>query len=457
MENKEIKYSGFFSRLIALVLDTIILSIPLTLLSNVFEKNSNIDMILFIIIWWIYTSYSIYKWKGTLGKRIVGLYVLKIDTEKLSFKEASLRYFFSILIYLPLTLYLAILENIEIENEKLLWILLLLTFGTFFMIFFNKKSQTLYDYLAKTVVVDSITNLMGQPNTLDVIPNPNIKPTALQKSIRGLVGIVILIPIVYGIVYFVVMYIAFSGYGKNSNNPITSIAKTIEYNNSKINFYKIELEKASIEFIRAESMYDIFQGDVKKDLALNCIRFFLQKEGNDEWLNEGIAYRDNAINKYANTRERVKKAKKNESYMGHHFYDYDLNEVSHIEDEIANMWDINGNQKTCEKLVSVNKLFDMFIVKYVPNREEALKHYIKEYKHAKVIGTLNKSFYKKKIEKTRKWINTLYKNIPRYVTLLTKLEKEHQIFFWESIKKGKLDNFEVIKGLNIKNTFGETH
>lgn len=411
--HSDVKYSSFFSRLIALVLDTIILSIPLRLLSDIFGKDSHIYMTLLVILWWLYTSYSIYKWKGTLGKRIIGLYVLRTDNRPLTFQQASLRYLFSILIYLPLVLYLTISVNIEIENENSLWIVSFLTLVPFFMMFFNQKRQTLYDYLAKTIVVDSVTNILGQPNTIERIPNPHTRPTALQKSIRGLAGIAILIPIAYGIFYFVLMYIGFSGHGKSSDNPITSVYKTVEYNNTKIDFYKTELEKASAQFIEAESMYEILHGDVKRDLALNCIAFFIQKEGNEDWLDESHKYRDNASNKYANTTKRVKKSNKNERYLGHHFYDYDFGDIHNIEEKIANKWDVNGNKQTCEKTLSVNNMYALFLDKYIKNREETNARHIRDLATRK--DGKDKRFWEKEIKKTSSWIAQLYAHNPQYM------------------------------------------
>lgn len=411
--NSEVQYSGFFSRLIALVLDTMILSVPLKLLSDIFGEDSHIYMTLLVTLWWLYTSYSIYKWKGTLGKRIIGLYVLRIDTNPLSFQQASLRYFFSILIYLPLILFLAISVNIEIENENLLWIVLFLILSPFFMMFFNQKRQTLYDYLAKTIVVDSVTNILGQPNTIERTPNPNTRPTALQKSIRGLAGLAILILMAYVIFYFVLMYIGFSGHGKSSDNPITSAYKTVEYNNTKIDFYKTELEKASAQFIEADSMYEILHGDVKRDLALNCIAFFIKKAGNEDWRNESYKYRDNARNKYANTTERVKKAKKNESYLGHHFYDYDFGDIHHIEEEIANEWDVNGNKQTCEKTVSANDMYAIFLDKYIKNREETKIRWLDD--QSRRTSNKDKRFWSKQIDKIDAWIEELYKKSPNYL------------------------------------------
>ena len=146
--NHEVKYAGFFYRLMAWILDMIILSVPLTLLSNIFGTEDYLYIVLFIILWWLYTSYSILKWKGTLGKRMVGLYVLKTDTNPVSFFQASLRYLYSLFIYLPLVVYMVVSVSLEAENEKVRWMVLCITFVPILMMFFNSKRQVLYDYFA---------------------------------------------------------------------------------------------------------------------------------------------------------------------------------------------------------------------------------------------------------------------------------------------------------------------
>ncbi|MDQ7083983.1 MAG: RDD family protein, partial [Sulfurovum sp.] len=206
----EVKYAGAFSRLIAYTLDMLILIVPLSVLSNIFGEDKTITIVLSIILWWIYTSYSIFKWQGTLGKRIVGLYVLGIDLEALSFKRASLRYLFSLISYLPIVVYLILSTYIDMGVSNLIWMILFLILipMPLLMMFFNTKRKTLYDYWADTVVIESITNIIPEPTTL-------------QKTIRVIMGIIILIPIAYGIFYVVMMYLAFGGQGQSSDTSIT--------------------------------------------------------------------------------------------------------------------------------------------------------------------------------------------------------------------------------------------
>jgi len=97
--------------------------------------------------------------------------------------------------------------------------------------------------------------------------------------------------------------------------------------------------------------------------------------------------------------------------MGKHFYYYDLNDVNHIEDKIGGPWDSKINEKTCNALMPVEKMYVLFIQQYIPNRENALKRYKEEYELAKPTGMLNKSFYKKEIENTEQWLKILRQHV----------------------------------------------
>lgn len=149
--------------------------------------------------------------------------------------------------------------------------------------------------------------------------------------------------------------------------------QTKDYNDTKIIFYKKELERYSKEFIEAEGMYDIFAADTKKDLALGCIQYFIKRKNREEWIDIGSNYRKNARNKYANTEDKIQKAKKKSDYMGYHFYTFDLNMVNHIEDEITQVWS-DKNDSICENKLPANELYEIFIEKYIPKFDDENIH-----------------------------------------------------------------------------------
>ena len=222
----------------------------------------------------------------------------------------------------------------------------------------------------------------------------------------------------------------------------------------------------------AEGMYNIFESDVKRDLSINCIQYFLSQEHNESrWITMGSGFRKNARNKYANTKETIKKAKINESYMSKHFHDYDINEVNHIIDEIADKWKQDTNVETCQKMLPVEQMYTMFIMRYIENREKTLSNYKWEYKDAKTMGTLNKAFYKKEIEQTSSWLKKLYEMNTAYKKYAQKKdeefmkrrakyrnEMEKQRNLWKSAKTGvfyKLGYFDGVDA-NMENNNGET-
>jgi ankyrin repeat protein len=223
-----------------------------------------------------------------------------------------------------------------------------------------------------------------------------------------------------------------------------------DYNDSTIQFYVKELDKPSKAFVHAEGMYEIFESDVKRDLAGNCISYFLRQHKEDNWINLTGNFKKNARNIYANTKERIAKVKDNESYLGRHFYDYDLNDVNEIKDKIVNIWgDESANEKSCRKYLSVNEMYQQFILKYIQNREEALVYYEKEIKPT---GTLNQSFYQKEIEKTKDWLQILYVKHPEYLQykkrqkILQQNKKQND--FWRSVKEGKVYDKGYFEGFN---------
>ncbi len=298
--SNDIKYAGFFPRLIAFIIDILILIMPLNAISYWYGTESLFGKILIFLLWWIYTSFSISRYKATIGNKIIGLQVLQKNMMPLSFRQASLRYLYLFIYFVSTFSIINLLEFVAYEYGDWVYISIFLLLTPILMMLFNSRRQTLYDYLAKSIVVDKMKVTLNQEDSNEpVYENRVSKPS---KILRIIGTIVILAFTAYFVFFMSIMYMAYGGRGDTSNKPITSVSKTIDYNNSKIDFYKKELEIASAEFIEADNMYDILHGDVKKDLALNCIRFFLKKEGSEDWLDEGSAYRDNARNRYANSR-----------------------------------------------------------------------------------------------------------------------------------------------------------
>lgn len=471
MNNPQTRYAGVFSRLLAFIIDLLIVGVVSKTIAEWFNMSSVLESILLTIVWWLYTVFSISKWKGTVGNRIVGLYVLKTNMEPLSFWQASLRYFYFLSYVISCSLLIALVKYMSYEYGVNANLLLLLCVPPLAMMLFTAHKQTLYDYMAKNIVVDAPNGEIQEANGAGTNIGSHGTIGTIRKIMRGIFIVTTLGTVVYAVFYMSVMFIASGGMHSRSYEPVTTSSKTVDYNNTKIDYYKSELEKAMAEFIEADNMYDILHGDVKKDLALNCIRFFVKKEGNDNWLDEGTAYRANARNKYANTTEKVKKAYKNEDYMGHHFYDYDLNDVNHIEDKIADMWDINANTETCEQMIPAEKMYGLFILRYIENREEAKQRYVREVESTK--DRKDREFYRGELDKITRWLEELHRKHPEYVAYKTQkdelFQRQKQAHeaqkhsrktddLWQAAMYGGtygLDHFKNVNA-NIRNKAGQT-
>ncbi len=459
--NEEIKYAGFWVRVLAFVIDGFIISIPLSIVNKIFGEASTISLILGLFIWWFYTSKMLSSsWRGTVGKKVLGLEVYNIDLMPLSFKGASKRFAYSLITYTILfsPKFVALLF-VDI-SELLGFFVSFMVVIPIVMMVFNNKRQVLHDLLAKTVVIDREYIKQNQKKHKET--EEQIKPTkkiGVIGIIRG-IGILILIVVVgYQVYLFSVFAFVYGSIYKHNqkkyDNSFHITYKTNDFNDSRIIYYNKELERYSKEFIEADSMYEIFAADVKKDLALNCLESFIKEHNETAWIDMGSNFRKNARNKYANTEEKIKKAKKNEDYMGKHFYDYDLNDVNHIEDEIADVWSTSRNEDTCQVQLSTEKMYEMFIFKYIQNREEALAYDKREHEHAKPTGTLNKSFYKKSMNTTSEWLNILYRKHPGYMHK-QKRDRQTQIenFFDKASGKIKMkDKYDCKKVINKEISF----
>ena len=130
METKEeMIYAGFWVRVLAAVIDGLVLAIPTMIVNELFGEDSWISIILLLILWWQYSARMLSSsWRATIGKKIVSIAVVNEMGEQITFKDATFRFLYSLISYLLL---LPIL-----------------------MMLFTEKKQTLHDKMAKTLVID---------------------------------------------------------------------------------------------------------------------------------------------------------------------------------------------------------------------------------------------------------------------------------------------------------------
>ncbi len=137
------QYAGFWLRLVAALLDGIILNIvtaPVSLLFGVaspFSMNSDVEItgaylganaVILVIQWLYYAGMESSSMQATLGKRALGIIVTDEDGLRISFANATGRYFAKILSALIIGI-------------------------GYIMAAFTEKKQALHDILAHTLVV----------------------------------------------------------------------------------------------------------------------------------------------------------------------------------------------------------------------------------------------------------------------------------------------------------------
>ncbi len=175
---KDSLYGGFWKRSVAQLFDAIIIMIFVLVqfLLIPYGKSiyflASIFALLFIFLYCIYLPK---RFGGTPGKLIVGLKIIRIDGERIGWKEAILRYCiyfsFSLLYMLMMTITFLTINNSDYTSlslsEKIYHLNYLYSlqpaflfiisgiwgYGNVVAFFINTRKRALHDYLAKTVVV----------------------------------------------------------------------------------------------------------------------------------------------------------------------------------------------------------------------------------------------------------------------------------------------------------------
>jgi len=409
--NKDVKYAGFGIRILAFLIDGAIFgSIFYALYIGFWKENEYVFSILLLLVLWIYFSYAISKWKATIGKKVLGLEVLDLKLKPLKLKQSTQRLIFSILTYT--ILFAPELSIYLFGKNMMLWLIsILFMFIPIVMMLKSQRKQILHDYLAKTIVI----NINREDSIVKGENSYSLRETKKITTLGLIKGIIVVIIVgltgyyasaILGTVF--VFSKIYTDKEKNYNDSFYTVYDTNDYNDSRIIFYNRELEVTSKEFIESTEKDDIFEYDVKKDLAQGCIRYFLKEHNATDKFSYAEGFRKNARNKYANTVEKIKKYKRNERYMGMLFYYYDFNAVNHIEDELVGIWaDKDVVSQTCRKKKSINDIYKMFLGKYIENRKDALVGYDRDELNAREDGEPSKSYYQKEANKTKELIKRL--------------------------------------------------
>jgi uncharacterized RDD family membrane protein YckC len=172
------RYAGFWPRLGAIVVDTVVLA-PIIMLSFwTFSASRTIALSFEIPIACLFALYNIYfvgRWGQTLGKMALGIKVVAVDGESAGYARAFYRHAVDLafsLVTSALTLYaLMTVTSREFDlltfdarlelltattgswTDVLNWLLLAWTLSELVVLLFNEKRRAIHDYIAGTVVV----------------------------------------------------------------------------------------------------------------------------------------------------------------------------------------------------------------------------------------------------------------------------------------------------------------
>jgi uncharacterized RDD family membrane protein YckC len=120
-----VTYAGFWRRFAAWVIDSLILIIPVLILSRI----GNVGNLLVLLGEWVYFAYQeSSEAQATIGKRALGIIVTDGEGNRISFGRATGRYFAKIISFLSVCI-------------------------GFIMIAFTRRKQGLHDMIANTLVV----------------------------------------------------------------------------------------------------------------------------------------------------------------------------------------------------------------------------------------------------------------------------------------------------------------
>lgn len=127
---ENVQYSGFWKRLGASIIDSIIISLPGMLVGGSISSLTVSVGMPAIIGFFYFPFFDSSALKSTPGKALLNMVVVMESGERLSFKAAALRYFASFLSAL-------------------------ICYIGYLMQPFTKKRQTLHDIIAEAVVIDT--------------------------------------------------------------------------------------------------------------------------------------------------------------------------------------------------------------------------------------------------------------------------------------------------------------
>lgn len=174
-------YAGFGRRLAANLVDIFVFlpfGIAQVLLTLHSETWTAISIVLSPMLVQAYYIFCHARWGQTLGKRAVGIRVVKVSGERLTWREAILRSLVDVVLTI---FYILSMASILFPNLEALWLEWVIAFSSLWIIkldiigqvwfwselvtmLFNKKKRALHDFIAGTVVIQEQVVTLEQPS-----------------------------------------------------------------------------------------------------------------------------------------------------------------------------------------------------------------------------------------------------------------------------------------------------
>lgn len=175
-------YAGFGKRLAANLVD-IFVFLPFGITRVLLFPHSHVWTFVTIVLSpLLILAYYIFchaRWGQTLGKRAVGIRVVKVSGERLTWREAILRSLVDVVLTF---FYILIMTPILFPNLEALWLQWVIAFSSLWVIkldilgqvwfwselvtmLFNKKKRALHDFIAGTVVIQEQVATLEHPST----------------------------------------------------------------------------------------------------------------------------------------------------------------------------------------------------------------------------------------------------------------------------------------------------
>ena len=360
MENSSVNndfYAGFWLRVSAFLIDGFILTVlDYIIIDNIFSNELQRIGASMVVMWLYFTLLNASSWKGTIGKKFVGIELVDYQYQIISLKQANIRYFSSIVSALLFPLYLTVI--------------------------FSKKKQTIHDMIAKTIVIKTegvydYSQGIGEkykPTSLDLQLQVGRK-FGYGLSILFFIGFLV---ILYFAIPFITVGVSLGNYYSEEkkryiNEHYVQQHSINDYNDSRIIFYAKQLREDTKKFLETETFVSKFEYYNKIIIEEKCIQYYFREHNETDYYDNSMKYYETVRNKLLTNKELV-------SIYLDKVHDLDSKHWLHYPNQhyqiIDNMTDTDLHKlgsSMCDQQLTSNDFYKVFLAKYL--RGNIVSHY----------------------------------------------------------------------------------